>query len=180
VPQIVQADGWRFSPADAVACGVQGAWGVPPRLRLGVRGREDERVAVHEPQIEARVKRALAPRSPDARGRRKLPRCGGWYVTTRDCDSLESRMDAECAEEAPDVVTHCLGADMQLARDLSRRMALFEQPQHLVLPRSQVWMRWEWRVLLHMLDVTEDTDDVTAAFERDCAQFCLDALTLGI
>jgi hypothetical protein len=31
-----------------------------------------------------------------------------------------------------------------------------------------------------MLDVTEHADDVTAAFEWDCAQLCLDPLTLGV
>ena len=29
-------------------------------------------------------------------------------------------------------------------------------------------------------DLTEDTDDVTATFERDCAQFRFDSLTLGV
>jgi hypothetical protein len=35
-------------------------------------------------------------------------------------------MGAECAEEAADVVTHRLGAEMQLASDLSGRTALLE------------------------------------------------------
>lgn len=55
-----------------------------------------------------------------------LPRCGGGCVAARDCDSLESRVDAECPQEAADVVAHGLGAEVQLARDLSRRMASLE------------------------------------------------------
>ena len=41
-------------------------------------------------------------------------------------------------------------------------------------------MRRERSGILHMLDVAEDADDVTAAFERDRAQLRLDPLTLGI
>jgi hypothetical protein len=69
-------------------------------------------------------------------------------------------MDAECAEEVPDVVTHGLGAEMQLARDLSGRMASLEKPQHLVLPGSQVWMRWERRIILNVFDLTGASTEV--------------------
>ena len=89
-------------------------------------------------------------------------------------------MDTECAEEATDVITGGLGADVQLARDLSGRTALLEQPQDLVLPRSQMRDRWERRGILHMLDLTEDADDVTAAFERNRAQLRLDPLTVSV
>ena len=47
-------------------------------------------------------------------------------VTARDCDCLESRVDAKCAEDASDVIAGGLGADMQLAGDLSGRTALLE------------------------------------------------------
>jgi hypothetical protein len=41
-------------------------------------------------------------------------------------------------------------------------------------------MRGEWRVILHIFDLTENADDVTAAFERNCAQFHLDPLARGV
>ena len=41
-------------------------------------------------------------------------------------------------------------------------------------------MRREWHVILHVPDVTENADDVAAAFEWYCAQFSLDPLTVGV
>src|SRR5262245_58975928 len=41
-------------------------------------------------------------------------------------------------------------------------------------------MRRERRVLVYVNDLTEDADHVTATFERDCAQFRLDPLSVGV
>jgi hypothetical protein len=48
------------------------------------------------------------------------------FVAARDCDSLKSRVDAECPEEKAGVVTHGLGAEVHLAGNLSGRTALLK------------------------------------------------------
>jgi hypothetical protein len=55
-----------------------------------------------------------------------LSRCGGGCFAAGDCDGFESGVDAECAEEVTDVVPSRLGADVQLAGDLSGRVASLE------------------------------------------------------
>jgi hypothetical protein len=40
--------------------------------------------------------------------------------------------------------------------------------------------RWERRALVYVNDLTEDANDVTPTFERDCAQFRIDPLAFCI
>src|SRR5262249_43450229 len=88
-------------------------------------------------------------------------------------------MYAESAQQATDVIPHRLHAQVQLARDLLGRAALFEHAQDLALTRRQARMRRQRRLLLNILELTEDPDGVATTLDRDGAQFYRHALAFG-
>src|SRR6266536_3143006 len=103
--------------------------------------------------------RRNASRAPPSRGagsldhRHSVPRAGG---SSDDAelvgggDGLRLTMDAELREYSLDVACHGLGADDQLRRDLSLRVALGQPPEHLELAFRQIEpagrRRWSGRL----------------------------------
>src|SRR5436190_8529849 len=93
-------------------------------------------------------------------------------------DRLEPGMHPEGLEDAANVVPNGLDAEMQLPRDLLRRMAPLEQMQHLDLAWRQIRRRRRRRTVFDALELPEDSDHVAAARQRHRAQLDLDALSL--
>lgn len=88
----------------------------------------------------------------------------------RNRNGLEARVNAKPPEDAPDVIPYRLGTEVQLGRDLLRRVAAIEKPQDFTLTRRQVWMRWRGSiVLLDLFHLSEDADDVVIMGKWDAA-----------
>src|SRR3712207_7141504 len=59
------------------------------------------------------------------------------YTTLFRSDGLDARVHVELGEDRADVVAHGLECDVELLRDLHRRLALREQPEDVELARRQ-------------------------------------------
>ena len=79
-----------------------------------------------------------------------------------DRDGFEPGVDAERPQQVANMIPHCLGAQVELLRDLLGRAASLEQTQNLGLAWRE--MRWK-RIVGLLLDVRhlpEDADRVDA------------------
>ena len=88
-------------------------------------------------------------------------------------------MSAKCAEYAPDVVPHRLGAEVQLGCDLVGGVPSLEEPQYLGLTRRQARM-WRQRnlILLDLFHLPEDADDLVSTRERHPAHLHREPLSI--
>jgi hypothetical protein len=96
-----------------------------------------------------------------------------------NCNGFEARVSAKCAEYAPDVVPHRLGAEVQLGGDLVGRVPALEEPQDLGLARRQARM-WRQRnlILLDLFHLPEDADNLVSARERHATHLHRESLSI--